>query len=75
VLPEFLKDVLVEIIPTNEVFWCSHCDSEQINSQDPSSGKFFRVNGHVYNWKEKKAENDWPTVVIAICSECLKKSH
>jgi hypothetical protein len=72
-MARWMNDVIIEFSPPHEVFWCSKCDCEQVNSQDPATGKFFRVHGHVYDFREKKASPDWPCVVFAICSTCLKQ--
>jgi hypothetical protein len=65
-------DVLVAFSPPNEVFWCARCDCELVDSKKPATGKFFRVNGHVYDFNKKKSKPAWPCVVFAICSSCLR---
>jgi hypothetical protein len=59
--------------PNCEEFWCSECDNNIIKSDDSATGKFFSVRGHVFDFKKLKVTGEWPTVVFAICSSCLKE--
>lgn len=56
-----------------EVLWCHSCDHVLVNSNDPSSGTFYGIHGHVVNTESKSLRHDWPEVCFAICTQCEKE--
>jgi hypothetical protein len=66
----------------HQEFYCSICDSCVIDSNDPSTGKFFYAFGHRWmpNWRvrledatPKDAIGDYHMVIWAVCQDCLGK--
>ena len=50
-------------------YWCRVCDSKVINAQDPESGDWFQVFGHV--WPGTNVE--YTSVIFAVCKQCQEK--
>jgi len=55
-----------------QTFYCSVCDYNEIQSDDISTGNFYSVEGHVFDWKERliSKEDTCPTVIFAVCPCC-----
>jgi hypothetical protein len=56
-----------------EVFWCSPCDSNQVDSEIEGTGKFFIQFGHSFSQRTKSYDGDYTGVMFAVCSSCLNK--
>lgn len=70
------KDIKMSFISTpkfnkEESFWCSECDEVLVSSEKPETGKFFALNGHV--WDKGEVLGEWPRVCFALCPDCLKQ--
>lgn len=51
-------------------FWCNHCDSQTVDSENPKTGQFYTVFGHGYSAKERNYEGEYVGVMFALCTRC-----
>ncbi len=58
---------------TPQVFYCSQCDRNTVDSQKPETGSFHRVFGHSFDQTKKEYSGQYTGVMFAICAECAKK--
>jgi len=54
----------------DQEFFCTWCDGNRVNSEDPNTGTFFFMSGHEHYRDD--ADMPWKHIIFAICSECLK---
>lgn len=52
-------------------FWCTKCDREAVNSNNPDTGKFFIFHGHSYSQKDREYTGNYIGIMIAVCHNCL----
>ena len=48
-----------------QVYWCQVCDSNQVDSTKPETGKFYHCFGHDFE------TGDYTSVFFAHCARCL----
>lgn len=61
----------MEYIPsTPQKFWCRECDLHIVDSENPTTGKFFVMFGSAYNKETKEYDGEYTGVMYAICSHC-----
>jgi len=66
-----------DLLPEGTEFYCHECDHRIVKANDPKSGSFYDIFGHV--WKLKRDQHtrrklgNYKQVVFAICAECRKK--
>lgn len=58
---------------TAQKFWCNSCDSWQVDSENPETGKFFVQFGHSYSAEEQEYSGDYHGVMFAFCTHCLSR--
>ena len=55
-------------------YWCSDCDNALVNPQDPTTGTFYEVYGHVRKYPSQQDGTinygDEELVIIALCPKC-----
>lgn len=54
-----------------EEFWCSHCDTHKVKSDDPSTGVFLSQFGHEWNAHKKHTSDEYRQIIFAYCSDCI----
>jgi hypothetical protein len=54
-----------------QVFWCNRCDNQKVDSENPDTGRFFVVFGHVYDDTTEQYDGDYRGVMFAVCKGCL----
>lgn len=54
-----------------EVYWCNHCDTNKVDSQDKTTGEFFTFAGHAYDYQKKMYGDDYPMILLAVCAKCI----
>ena len=55
-----------------KIFWCNHCDSQQVDSEDKTSGKFYIFFGHSFDQTTGEYDGEYGGVMLAICSICAE---
>jgi len=51
-------------------WWCSVCNDRQVDSSDPTTGKFYVTFG-LENPARRRSQNDrWTSVVFCVCCDC-----
>ncbi len=70
------KSKRVDFIKGQE-FWCNECDQKIVNSEDPTTGHFYMIFGHIYQPSSRAKDYGMPTsikesvsVVFALCPDC-----
>lgn len=51
-------------------WWCSVCDSRQVDSTDPTTGKFYITFGMEHPAGYQSQEDHWTSVLFAVCCDC-----
>jgi len=55
-------------IPSEQlIYWCTHCDANEVDSCDPTTDSFFQLSGHGFLAQDKEM------ITLALCTECLKE--
>lgn len=55
-------------------FWCSVCDHNLVDIDNPQSGNFYEVCGHKLKWDRGWVEiHDVESVMYAVCHDCSDK--
>lgn len=49
--------------------WCACCDTHQVDSAEPESGRFYAPFGHVLDQKGEW-DGDYVPVLFAVCCYC-----
>lgn len=49
-------------------WWCSVCDNHQVDSTDPTTGKFYITFGMEH--PNSGREDNWTKVLMAVCCYC-----
>lgn len=49
--------------------WCTVCDNKVVNSEDPSTGKWYVVAGHEWSG-QGEFKGDYKMVLFAVCPDC-----
>jgi len=51
-------------------WWCSVCDNRQVDSTDPTTGKFYITFGMEHPAGHQSQEDHWTSVLFAVCRDC-----
>lgn len=54
----------------HQIFWCSHCDSNRVDSQLKETGNFYLQFGHSYSAESREYDGEYTVVMFALCAEC-----
>ena len=49
-------------------WWCEVCDDRQVDSTDPTTGKFYITFGMEHPYQAQKEH--WTSVLFAVCCNC-----
>jgi len=61
--------------PTEQqIFWCNECDSQKVDSNDETSGKYFIVFGHSWSQSSKQYDGEYTGVMFTLCCNCLENA-
>ena len=60
---------------SHQKYWCNHCDTEQVESQNPESGQYFVAFGHKYEKNSSEYDGEYLGVMFALCKNCLKEEN
>lgn len=56
----------------NETYWCSHCDTRKVLSDDPATGTFFSQFGHEWDPDKKHTTDAYTQIIFAYCPGCIE---
>jgi hypothetical protein len=51
-------------------WWCGVCDNRQVDSTDPTTGKFYITFGMEHPNAPMTQKDHWTSVLLAVCCEC-----